>query len=123
MPEPPGLVAGKELVQELAPLVGSPAACLHPGSLWGCWRVLQERFGPDTAALRSPQQAKVSASSRKGLGNPTWEGLGCVSLRHPTETAAWLGVAARCGVGGFSGAPRAPCTLCNSSSCSRISLL
>lgn len=64
----------------------------------------------------------VSASSCKGLGNPTWKGQGWASLCHPTERAAWLGLgaAARCGAGGFTGPPRAPCT---SYSRSSVSLL
>lgn len=35
MPEPPGLTARKEPMQEVAPMGGTPGLCLHPGSLRG----------------------------------------------------------------------------------------
>lgn len=123
MLETPGLVAEKEPTQEVAPL-GRKPDCTPWGSLWGCQWDLQEMFGPGTADLRSLQQAKGSAFSRKGLGNPAWKGMGWASLHHPTKAAACLGlgVAARCGAGVFTGAPRAPCIPCSSSS-SFISVL
>lgn len=123
MLETPGLVAEKEPMQEVAPLGGKPG-CTPWESLRGCQWDLQEMFGPGTADLRSLQWAKGSAFSHKGLGNPAWKGMGWASLHHPTKAAACLrlGVAACCGAGGFTGAPRVPCIPCSSSS-SFISVL
>lgn len=122
MPDPQDSWPRRSRCRRWLPWAGSPAACLHPGSLWGCQRVLQGGLGPSRADLGSLQRAKVSASSDEGLGNPLRNGLGWVSLRHPTETAAALGAAARWGAGGFSGVPRASGAPCSGSSNS-VSLL
>lgn len=111
--------AEKELVQEAASLGRKPGRLPAPrGVLHGCQRGLWWKFGTSVAGLKSPQQAKVLASSRKGLGESCLErgGLGKPPPPHRDGSVSGAGVAAHCGAGGCSRTSRAPCAPCSSDS-------